>query len=68
MFGNWALQFGAARLPGVTRWSCCRKWCCQHLSVLIAHAEQLSSARTLAGGALIMGAALLATLGRAPEK
>ena len=35
-------------------------------SVLIAH-ETLSG-RTLAGGALIMGAALLAAMGRAPKQ
>ena len=68
MFGNWALQFGAARLPsGVTSVVMLSEVVFASISsVLIAH-EQLS-ARTLAGGALIMGAALLATLGRAPKK
>lgn len=68
MLGNWALQFGAAHLPsGVTSVVMLSEVVFASVSsVLIAH-ESLSS-RTLAGGALIMGAALLAAVGRAPEK
>ena len=63
MLGNWALQFGAARLPsGVTSVVMLSEVVFASVSsVLIAH-ETLSG-RTLAGGALIMGAALLASLG-----
>lgn len=68
MLGNWALQFGAAHLPsGVTSVVMLSEVVFASVSsVLIAH--EVLSARTLAGGALIMGAALLATLGRAPKK
>lgn len=64
MLGNWALQFGASRLPsGVTSVVMLSEVVFASVSsVLIAH-ETLSS-RTLMGGALIMGAALLAALGR----
>ena len=63
MLGNWALQFGAARLPsGVTSVVMLSEVVFASVSsVLIAH-ETLSG-RTLAGGALILGAALLASLG-----
>ena len=63
MLGNWALQFGAARLPsGVTSVVMLSEVVFASVSsVLIAH-ETLSG-RTLAGGALIMAAALLASLG-----
>ena len=63
MLGNWALQFGAARLPsGVTSVVMLSEVVFASVSsVLIAH-EALSG-RTLAGGALIMAAALLASLG-----
>ena len=63
MLGNWALQFGAARLPsGVTSVVMLSEVVFASVSsVLIAH-ETLSG-RTLGGGALIMGAALLASLG-----
>lgn len=62
MLGNWALQFGAAHLPsGVTSVVMLSEVAFASVSsVLIAH-EPLSG-RTLAGGALIMGAALLAAL------
>ena len=63
MLGNWALQFGAARLPsGVTSVVMLSEVVFASVSsVLIAH--KTLSGRTLAGGALIMGAALLASLG-----
>ena len=62
MLGNWALQFGASRLPsGVTSVVMLSEVVFASVSsVLIAH-ETLSS-RTLMGGALIMGAALLSVL------
>ena len=62
MLGNWALQFGAAHLPsGVTSVVMLSEVVFASVSsVLIAH--EALSARTLAGGALIMGAALLAAL------
>ncbi len=68
MLGNWALQFGAAHLPsGVTSVVMLSEVVFASVSsMLIAH--EALSARTLAGGALIMGAALLATLGRIPGK
>ena len=64
MLGNWALQFGASRLPsGVTSVVMLSEVVFASVSsVLIAH-EQLSD-RTFMGGALIMGAALLATLSK----
>ena len=67
MLGNWALQFGASRLPsGVTSVVMLSEVVFASVSsVLIAH-ETLSS-RTLMGGALIMGAALLAVLERKPQ-
>ena len=63
MLGNWALQFGASRLPsGVTSVVMLSEVVFASVSsVLIAH-ESLST-RTLLGGACIMGAALLAALG-----
>lgn len=68
MLGNWALQFGAAHLPsGVTSVVMLSEVVFASVSsVLIAH-EALSG-RTLAGGALIMSAALLASLGRGPKQ
>ena len=68
MLGNWALQFGAARLPsGVTSVVMLSEVVFASVSsVLIAH--ETLTARTLLGGALIMGAALLAALGRGPKK
>ena len=68
VLGNWALQFGAAHLPsGVTSVVMLSEVVFASVSsVLIAH--ETLSARTLAGGALIMGAALLAAWGRASKK
>ena len=64
MLGNWALQFGAAHLPsGVTSVVMLSEVVFASVSSVLIANEQLS-ARTLAGGALIMGAALLASLGR----
>lgn len=65
MLGNWALQFGASRLPaGTTAVVMLSEVVFASVSsVLIAH-EQLS-ARTLLGGACIMLAALLSALQRA---
>ncbi len=62
MLGNWALQYGASRLPsGVTSVVMLSEVVFASVSsVLIAH-EQLSD-RTLMGGALIMGVALLSVL------
>ena len=63
MVGNWALQFGAARLPsGVTSVVMLSEVVFASVSSVLIAQEQLSG-RTLAGGTLIMGAALLATLG-----
>lgn len=64
LLGNWALQFGAARLPaGVTSVVMLSEVVFASVSsVLIAH-EPLQQ-RTLLGGACIMGAALLAALAR----
>lgn len=68
VLGNWALQFGAAHLPSsITSIVMLSEVVFASASaVLIAH-EALSM-RTLAGGALIMAAALLAALGRARQK
>lgn len=68
MFGNATLQYGASRLPsGVTSVVMLSEVVFASVSsVLIAH-EHLPL-RTLAGGALIMGAALLAALGNVRKK
>ena len=63
MFGNWALQYGASRLPsGVTSVVMLSEVVFASVSSVLIAQEQLSG-RTLLGGALIMAAALLATLG-----
>ena len=64
LLGNWALQFGAARLPAATTSLVLLS------EVLFASASSIAlgaaspSWATFAGGALIMGAALLAALQR----
>lgn len=64
MVGNWALQFGASRLPsGVTSVVMLSEVVFASVSSVLIAQEQLS-ARTLLGGACILGAALLATLGK----
>ncbi|CAM4391673.1 DMT family transporter [Comamonas aquatilis] len=67
MVGNWALQFGASRLPsGVTSVVMLSEVVFASISSVLIAQEQLA-ARTLLGGACIMGAALLTTLGRAKK-
>lgn len=67
MVGNWALQFGASRLPsGVTSVVMLSEVVFASVSSVLIAQEQLA-ARTLLGGACIMGAALLTTLGRAKK-
>ena len=64
MVGNWALQFGAARLPsGVTSVVMLSEVVFASASSVLIAQESLSS-RTLMGGACIMAAALLAVLGQ----
>ena len=67
MVGNWALQFGASRLPsGVTSVVMLSEVVFASISSVLIAQEQLA-ARTLLGGACIMSAALLTTLGRAKK-
>jgi len=64
LLGNWALQFGAARLAaGTTALVMLSEVVFASGSSMLAGAAQ-PTARTLIGGALVMGAALLAALRR----
>lgn len=64
LLGNWALQFGAARLAaGTTALVMLSEVVFASGSSMLAGAAQ-PTARTLVGGALVMGAALLAALRR----
>ena len=64
MLGNWALQYGAARLPSaITGVVMLSEGLFASVSSVLLGAAQLQP-RTLAGGALIVLAALWATLQR----
>ena len=64
MLGNWALQYGAARLPSaITGVVMLSEVLFASVSSVLLGAAQLQP-RTLAGGALIVLAALWATLQR----
>jgi len=64
LLGNWALQFGAARLAaGTTALVMLSEVVFASGSSMLAGAAQ-PTARTLVGGALVLGAALLAALRR----
>lgn len=68
MVGNWALQFGASRLPsGVTSVVMLSEVVFASVSSVLIAQEALA-ARTLLGGACIMGAALLAALSSAKAR